>query len=201
MIIGIHGFKQSGKDTLAKLFVDEFSFSRVAFADKVKEALHVIFDVPREKLHGSDEDKNSLSKVRWNHLHGIQPSADSHKEFLSIRELMQIFATEMCRQVIPGIWYQYLPLHEHKHVVVSDLRFTNEAQYLKDNKALLIRVTRTGAGPTAHSSESGLADDWFDYELINDGSLEDFLQKGRDLMKKIVQLSLDGNVNQPKFGS
>jgi hypothetical protein len=37
MIIGLSGYAQSGKDTVAKILVDHYGFRRVAFADKIKE--------------------------------------------------------------------------------------------------------------------------------------------------------------------
>jgi len=71
LIIGAHGFKQSGKDTFADLLVREYGYRRIAFADRVKDAIHVIFGVPREHLYGSNEDKQRPSGVRWDDLHDI----------------------------------------------------------------------------------------------------------------------------------
>lgn len=185
MLIAIHGFKQSGKDTLADLLVREYGFKKVAFADRLKEALHLIFDVPRDWLWGSDEDKQKLTRVAWNDFEDIDWSDKDDSTFLSVRELMQIFATEICRSKIPGIWYRYLPIRSDENLVISDLRFTNEAEFLKQNQAVLIKVKRPGAEGGEHESEAGLPDSTMDHVLLNDADLESFYMKGREIFENI----------------
>jgi len=181
MLIAIHGFKQSGKDTLANVLVSEFGYTKVAFADRLKQALHVIFEVPKKQLWGSDHDKQQLTKVAWSDLSGIERAERDHPNFLSVRELMQIFATEICRSKIPSIWYKYLNLEESERLVISDLRFENEAAFLRVHRALLIKVKRPSALGGEHASEAGLLDEGMDHVLMNDTDLESFLKKGRAL--------------------
>lgn len=179
MIIGIHGFKQSGKDTLADLLVREFGFTKIAFADKLKETLHLIFNVPKDKLWGSDEDKQSLTEVRWSDFSKIQRDDKIDSTFLSIRELMQIFATEVCRSEMPGIWYQFLDLKRSDKLIVSDVRFQNEADFLKSKGAFLFKVNRPAISGGIHASEAGLHDDLMDDIYLNDKSLEEFLESSK----------------------
>ena len=42
MIIGLTGFARSGKDSVAKVLVDQYGFTRVAFADKIRELLYEV---------------------------------------------------------------------------------------------------------------------------------------------------------------
>jgi len=42
MIIGLSGYAQSGKDTVAEVLVDNYGFTRVAFADKIREYLYEV---------------------------------------------------------------------------------------------------------------------------------------------------------------
>ena len=37
MIIGLTGYARSGKDTVAQILVDKFGFTRVAFADPIRD--------------------------------------------------------------------------------------------------------------------------------------------------------------------
>lgn len=185
MIFAIHGFKQSGKDTLADFMVGEFGFRKLAFADKLKETLHALFNVPREKLWGSEADKQSLTSVRWEHLQDLPPREHQHETFLTIRELLQIFATEVCRQKIPGIWYQYLDLPMRQRLVISDLRFANEAEFLRQRGAHVIEVRRPGVLGGAHASEAGLPADLVDHVLVNDGTLADLHDKARVLLASL----------------
>ena len=39
-VIGLTGYAGSGKDTLANILVEEYGFTRIAFADKTKEFLY-----------------------------------------------------------------------------------------------------------------------------------------------------------------
>jgi len=187
MIIGIHGFKQSGKDTLADLMVEEFGFKKVAFADKLKNALHLLFNVPKQNLWGSDEDKMKLTEVKWTSLNNINRENRQDSTYLSVRELMQIFATEVCRTSIPGIWYEYLDINEQENIVVSDVRFDNEAEFLKSKNAYVIKVKRKCATSTAHESEKGITDDLMDKIFENNGTLDEFLEKSRAELKTWIQ--------------
>lgn len=184
-LIAVHGFKQSGKDTLAKLLVDEYGYTRMAFADRVKDAIHVIFGVPKAKLYGSDADKQELSPVRWSDLVDIDRTHKDHHEFLSIRELLQSFATEICRSKCPSIWYRYLPLNSQDNIVISDLRFLNEAEHLQSQEACIIKVQRPSVTASAHESETGLPDSFIHHVIDNDGSLEQFLERGRQLFSSL----------------
>ena len=85
-----------------------------------------MFGVPKEQLWGSDEDKQQLSKVAWSDLEGIDKADKDDAQYLSVRELMQIFATEVCRSKIPDVWYKYLSVESADKVVISDLRFEND---------------------------------------------------------------------------
>lgn len=183
LIIGVHGFKQSGKDTLAKLLVEEYGYRRLAFADRVKDAIHIIFGVPKELLYGSDEDKQKPSGVRWSDLKDVVREKKDDPEVLSVRELLQIFATEICRSKIPSIWYRYLPLPEGERLVISDLRFNNEADFLLSRGAHLVKVVRPSVVGMAHESEKGLPEEIMHHVIHNNDSLDVFFQRIRSWMK------------------
>ena len=40
MIIGLTGYAQSGKDTVAQVLVDNYGFNRVSFADPIRKLLY-----------------------------------------------------------------------------------------------------------------------------------------------------------------
>ena len=62
--------------------------------------------------------------------------------------------------------------------IITDCRFPNEAQAVKDHRGIVVRVNRPGVEAiNAHPSETSL-DDWkFDYVIDNDGDVEDLLEK------------------------
>ena len=55
MIIGICGLIGSGKDTIADHLVDDHSFVKLSFADKLKDSVATMFDWNRDLLDGKTE--------------------------------------------------------------------------------------------------------------------------------------------------
>lgn len=68
-------------------------------------------------------------------------------------------------------------------VVVTDVRFRNEASAISDAGGIIVRITRPGVGPANdHVSEVDL-DDWgFDATITNDGTIADLRRKILDLV-------------------
>jgi len=81
---------------------------------------------------------------------------------------------------------------EYPNWIITDMRFPNEMQAIKANGGITIRVVRPclKCGGTnyhklscyeqnekQHPSETALDDAKFDYEIINDGTLEDLIEK------------------------
>ena len=66
MIVGLVGFIGSGKDSVAKHFVNS-GFTRDSFAAPLKDAVSSIFNWPREMLEGDTEQSRIFreSKDQW----------------------------------------------------------------------------------------------------------------------------------------
>lgn len=77
LIIGISGRKQSGKSTTANYLyhnLKDVRFQNITiftFAEPLKEMLRTIMGLTWEQLNGTDEQKNSLTKYRWEDMPGI----------------------------------------------------------------------------------------------------------------------------------
>ena len=56
MIIGLCGLIGSGKGTVADILVDEHNFEKISFADKLKDAVSVLFDWDRAMLEGETSE-------------------------------------------------------------------------------------------------------------------------------------------------
>lgn len=67
---------------------------------------------------------------------------------------------------------------EYPNWIITDTRFTNEAEAIKQKGGIIIRVNRPGVeAVNAHPSETGL-DNWkFDHVIENDGTLEQLAEK------------------------
>lgn len=127
-IIGIHGQKQSGKDTIGNFLISNYGYKRLAFADNLKESLIPIFRLNQDQLHG--------------HLKEVVD--DFWK--CTPRDLFTHIGTELYRETLPkyikslnqDIWikslYRYLlDLIDQGHTkfVVTDVRFQNEADFIQ----------------------------------------------------------------------
>ena len=71
--------------------------------------------------------------------------------------------------------------------VITDMRFKNEYDTIKDYGGYAIKVTRPGVNPVnSHSSEDDLVDAKFNYEICNDGTLDDLENKVRDVLSDLL---------------
>ena len=190
-IIGLSGYARSGKDAAAKVLVEEFGFTRVAFADKLREVLYALNPIvesyfwypdPPNGLDSKPEDgtgiflQEVIDSVGW----------DGYKETRygpEIRRLLQRLGTEAGRKTLwDSIWIDaaLTGYPDDAKIVVTDCRFPNEAQAIYDRGGKMWRIKRNGVGPatsadgSVHSSETSL-DDWsFDSFIVNNGTLEQF---------------------------
>lgn len=175
MIIGLSGYARSGKDTVADILVHDAGFIRVAFADKLREALYalnplVTHDKGMNKLLFVTDLQTVIDEHGWD---GVKSTPYGPE----VRRLLQRMGTEAGRNVLgDNIWVDAVinSLDPNKIYVATDCRFINEAQAVDQ----VWRVTRPGVEPANdHISEVGL-DTWpFDRIVYNDGSLFDLREK------------------------
>lgn len=75
----------------------------------------------------------------------------------------------------------------HPNWIITDMRFPNEMEAIVEREGITIRVvrdnrTRTLLDVNNHPSEISLDDSKFDYEIINDGSIEDLIERVREIL-------------------
>lgn len=78
--------------------------------------------------------------------------------------------------------FEYYPLW-----IITDMRFSNEMKAIELRKGITIRVVRPDMNSLqsmipAHASETALENSKFDYEIINDGTIEDLIEKVREIL-------------------
>ncbi|ADC73170.1 conserved hypothetical protein (plasmid) [Thioalkalivibrio sp. K90mix] len=156
-LIGISGPARSGKDATASILVAR-GFERIAFADPVKAAVGALFpDVD----HYEDKER-------------VIPEIGK-----SSRELQQTLGTEWGRHMVhPNLW---LILADRAieaafaagkpGVVISDVRFDNEAEFVRNRGGLVVRLHREDREQIrSHASEAGIEDALVDVELDNNAA-------------------------------
>jgi hypothetical protein len=170
MLIGLCGPAGAGKNTVAELLFDSdrCSFHQMAFADPLYECISVITGISVGGLQKRDVKE---AVIPWL---GKSP-----------RQMLQSMGTEWGRDSIhPEIWirsamYRATPhLAVGRSVVVTDVRFDNEAQAIIDAGGEVWKVTRAGwrcldASTATHQSEAGVSEHLIARTIDNSGSLDD----------------------------
>ena len=94
------------------------------------------------------------------------------------RDVQKIDATGS--YISPG----FIDQHIYPKWIITDMRFPNEMEAVKERKGITIRVVRDyvlRGGPedpkNIHPSETSLDEAEFDYEIINDGTIEELVEK------------------------
>ena len=172
MIIGVSGYAQSGKDEIAKVAL-EYGFERAAFADTLREALMALNPLIGVSAYLND----FVTMLGWEEAKRKSPE---------IRRLLQRMGTEAGREIFgKNIWVNKTlgNLDPAKHYIITDVRYQNEAEAIRDLGGQMWRVVRPGTGPVnKHKSEVDLDKYKFDFTIKNDGDLENL----EHLVKKLM---------------
>ena len=163
-IIGLIGYAQSGKDTVASILVEKYGYRRIAFADKIKDFLYGINPMVACSPTGYLQDLVKL--VGWNEA----------KKEPQVRKLLQDLGISARELLDENIWIISAlgKINSGERAVITDVRFENEAKKIKDLGGQLWRVKRVGVGPVNdHVSESELDGYKVDQIFVNNGSIED----------------------------
>lgn len=145
MIIGIVGFINSGKDTIADYLVNIHEFRRESFANTLKDAVSHVFGWNRELLEGRTKQARE-----WRDQVDSWWATRLDLPHLTPRWILQHWGTEVCRAAFhDDIWIASL---ENKlrastdNIVISDCRFPNEIHAIRVAGGRVVRVVR-GAEP------------------------------------------------------
>lgn len=125
-------------------------------------------------------------------LGGDWEAAKDHRlHGAEVRRLLQVYATELCRTNYGAdCWVrkveQKIRAADVTEVVMTDVRFESEAEWVLANGGRIIEITRPGIGPVnGHSSEKGLDPRLISATVANDGTLDDLARR----MEEAINLS------------
>jgi hypothetical protein len=162
-VIGITGRAGAGKNTVADLIPGAVV---VQLADPIYAAIAAMLGVPEAQLRDRRLKELAIPAL------GKSP-----------RQLLQTLGTEWGRDLVDRhLWLKLA--HERilklaragaEVVVVADVRFPNEAEWIRERLGGEVwEVRRPGLPAVAgHSSEAGLPAELVDRRIDNDGSLDD----------------------------
>lgn len=175
-IIGITGLKGAGKSTVAAIIHRKYSFPEYTFAGPLKYLCQIAFLLEQRQLH--DPVLKEQVDPRW----GLSP-----------RQMMQTLGTECFRGHFgPDYWLKLLKerlaTESTPFVIVSDVRFENEADFVKQQGGIVVRVERAAATTIdAHITEAGQADIQADIVVQNDSTVQALEQQVSGLMTTIFE--------------
>lgn len=164
ILIGLTGFARTGKSTAAGHLASEHNFETYAFMTPLKEGIAAMFNLSIEDIEGPGKEQ----PIDWL---GRSP-----------RQLMQLLGTEWGRDMISAsIWLDLAEQNlgnlaelypDAPGFVISDVRFENEADFVRKRGGLIIHVQRADASAVnPHVSELGVAVQPHDAVINNDSDL------------------------------
>jgi dephospho-CoA kinase len=173
MIIGVSGKIGSGKDVIGLCVKNDYDYTVIKFADKIKQIACLMTNTPMD-LQTSQRGKASMLDD-WG---------------MTVREFQQKLGTDAVRDGLHKDSWVLATLSHYKpnyNWVVTDTRFINEAQRIQKLGGINIRVERPNNPfpESSHPSEKELDNYIFDYTVINDGSIDDLYKKIHSIMSFI----------------
>lgn len=182
ILLAMYGRARSGKDTAADYLAKELGLYKYAFAEPLKTMLKSVFG---DHFHEGDRS-------------GICPETGK-----SYREMMQTLGTEWGRELMTeDVWINLVqkkwewvkdgcPVETNLGtmrsfgfggratvgMILSDLRFDSEAEWVKSQGGIVIQIERGEPGRPpgilGHQSEAGVDSKLVDLLVSNEGSLEE----------------------------
>lgn len=139
MIIGFLAKKRHGKDTACNYIVKKYGYKKMSFAYPLKNAVKHLFGFTDNQVNGNQKE---IEDIYW----GIKP-----------RKALQFIGTDVVRNQFPqkllssdiandfwikrfDLWYKN---NCENNIVISDVRFQNEVDYIHSLGGFIIKIERT----------------------------------------------------------
>jgi hypothetical protein len=175
MIIGLSGYAQSGKDTVAELLCLNYGFKRISFALPMRDAIYTLNPL----VEGTNRIVDLVDEYGW----------DVAKANPEVRRLLQVFGTEVGRSLFGETFWidqAFKRAEEYERVVFSDVRFPNEATAIQQRGGDVWRINRHNHAPVnGHKSEHAMDNFMFKHVLYNDGTIDDLADEVFMLAKEL----------------
>ena len=175
MIIGLSGYAQSGKDTVAELLCLNYGFKRISFALPMRDAVYTLNPI----VEGGNRVSDLVDEYGW----------DIAKAVPEVRRLLQVFGTEVGRNLFGETFWidqAFKRAEEYQRVVFSDVRFPNEAKAIQQRNGDVWRINRHNhTAVNGHTSEHAMDNFMFKHVIYNDGTLNDLSNEVFMLAKQL----------------
>ncbi|MEU7243410.1 hypothetical protein [Streptomyces sparsogenes] len=195
--IGLIGLARSGKDTAGKWLVDNRGYSRVAFADPLRQAALKLDPIVLNRMDEPDRLSRIVRDYGWERAKDLYPET---------RRVLQELGSAM-RELDEDFWLR-AALSKVRDVnettgrpaVITDVRYPNEAAELRHQGFHLVYIDRPGLERLDHPSEGALTAGDADYTIVNLGvRLEDFYRDVELFWKRVNDYETRRETNRSVF--
>jgi dephospho-CoA kinase len=180
MLVGLCGEGGSGKDSVAAVFTQEFGFIQKACADGVR----------REALEGNA----FLPEIQCTYREILERLGyeEAKRQHPCVRQYLIDIGHGKRLMHGENYWLDQVATDSFGSVVLSDVRYLNEAQYCnaRENR-LLLRIRRPGYDGVHETERKSLAEipeKLFHHTIVNDGTLEQLREKVRAWIRPILSV-------------
>lgn len=170
MLIAFTGRARSGKDTAAAYIANTKRIKTYSFAEPIRAMLRAGFGLTDWHFNAGKELPTEF---------GPSP-----------RVMMQTLGTDWGRYMINSdVWVQLAQAayEASNGLVISDVRFNSEAEWVRRKGGVVIRVLRKDAlRVAAHISEAGIAETLVDFDVSNDGTIQELYDELDTLLERVI---------------
>ena len=188
------------KSTFNQIMFSQYVIKK--FADKLKTIVCLLIGCTREQLEDREFKEKELGEEWWYYkgrnnslIPYNQTSKRSTEDLIkpTPRLLLQLIGTDLFRkQLHPNTWVNAsFANYLNNAWIFTDVRFPNELEAIKKRKGVTIRINRGLVERTGkmiqepeHISETALDDAEFDYVIENDCTIDDLIEKVREILIK-----------------
>jgi len=174
-IIGLTGLAGTGKDTVRNMLEAHHNFAGLAFADPIRAMVGALI-----QSAGAGPEWMTDRTLK----EGTVPALGT-----SYRHLAQTLGTEWGRSIDPEFWLRIAAARAEAlqdpgqlKIVISDVRFINEAQWIKSQGGEIWRVVRSSAEPVRHHASELISHITPDRTIHNDGTVEALWKTVNDVL-------------------
>lgn len=210
MLVGVVGFIGSGKGVIGDRLVERYGYFKEAFANPLKDSVSLIFDWDRKMLEGDTDESRKWREEKdeyWSKVIGRTITPRLALQLFGTECIRDVFH----QNVWSASLISRISKHPDKDFVVTDTRFRNEIKAIRDAGGIVIRVKRgedpvwfdamiaynngsedvtlqrtieqmKDGGLIPHVSETDWIGARVDYEIENNGTLEELYCKVEEIL-------------------
>lgn len=181
-LVGVTGYAGAGKDEFAISLELRAGFRRMAMSDPLLEMATVLNPLLQDENGKLFEFNRVVTALGYTEA----------KKIPAVRQYLQVLGTDAVRNIIGNdAWVRAAEasfvslLAEGKNVVITGIRFSNEAAMIKAYGGTMVKVVRRDTGPVnGHVSDTELDTLVVDEVIYNYGTRSELAQKAQRLINE-----------------